>query len=106
MGMSFSSQPAKAFKPQAASTVTISVTTSSVATALPVISAQYRMYNAGAVPVFFNFGESGSTASVATATPIAPGAVEVFSPPSGSTHVAAIVASGSATLYVTAGEGV
>lgn len=53
---------------------------------------------------FINFGSSTVNAAV-TNTPILPGAVYVFTIPPGTTHVAAITGSGTATLYATLGQG-
>ncbi len=97
-------QPTRVFRPVPAGSATISVTTSTSPTALPAATVQYRLYNAGAGTVFFNFGQSGITAAVASATPVASGAVEIFSAPPGATHIATI-GDATATLYVTAGEG-
>ena len=63
----------------------------------------YRLHNAGTVIVFIKEGDVTVTAAV-TDTPIAPGAVEVLS--FGSQYIAGITASGSATLYITAGDGI
>jgi hypothetical protein len=98
-------QPTRVFRPVPAGSATISVTTSTAATALPQASEQYRLYNAGSGTVFFNFGASGVTAAVATGTPIPSGAVEVFTAAPNATHIATI-GSAAATLYVTAGEGI
>jgi hypothetical protein len=94
----------RVFKPVDSKTVTIAVTAASAATALATSTIQYRLYNAGAGTVFFNFGDSGATAAVASATPIAPGNTEIFTPKPGVTHIATIGSAG-ATLYVTPGEG-
>lgn len=94
----------RVFKPISVGSATVSVTTSSAATALPAASLQYRLYNAGSGTVFFNFGGSGATAAVATGTPIPTGSTEVFSTQPSVTHIACI-GDATATLYVTAGEG-
>lgn len=64
----------------------------------------YRVRNAGTVDVFFREGDVTSVASVTTDMSIPAGAIEVLT--FGSTHVAAITASGSATIYITPGDGV
>jgi hypothetical protein len=64
-----------------------------------------RIYNSGTVPVFVAFGGSTVSATTSAGVPIAPGAVEVLSM-YGATHAAAIVASGSATIYFTPGAGI
>src|SRR5687767_5644714 len=95
-----------AFRPLAAGTLVVSVTTGSAAVSLPASTTQYRLYNAGTGTAFFNFGSSSAiTASVTTGTPMGEGAYEVFSAPPNATHIATI-SSGTPTLYVTAGEGV
>jgi len=62
-----------------------------------------RLYNAGSQAVFVRFGNAGVVASLAD-MPLAPGAIEVFNGV-GTGAMAAIVASGNATLYATLGEG-
>lgn len=52
---------------------------------------------------FVEFGASTVTATTAK-MPVLPGTVEIFYV-GGKTHIAAITASGAATLYVTPGEG-
>ena len=69
------------------------------------VAVEVRFYNAGVVPVFVNFGGSGVTATLAAGMPIAPGATEAFGLEPSQTHVAAITASGTATLYITTGDG-
>lgn len=99
------------FRPEPASTVNLSVTTSS--SRVQVLNGTYgpssepvvRLYNAGSVIVFVNFGNSTVTAAVATGMPIAPGSVEAFAVDISQTHVAAIVLSGTLTLYATPGVG-
>jgi hypothetical protein len=90
-------------------TASASATTSSAATALTLPSqvpkrTQVRVYNAGSVTAFILFGTSGVTATTGN-MPVPAGAVEVLSVPEGTTHVATITASGTATVYFTAGEG-
>lgn len=65
---------------------------------------QIRFYNAGSVPVFVRWGVGAQTAVAATDMPIAPGAIEVFSKGDADT-LAGITASGTATVYITAGDG-
>ena len=86
------------------STVNIAATTSTGNVTLG-IGAVVRVYNAGTVPVFIKFGIAGVTAAT-TDMPIPPGIVEVFTEPSGATTVAAITASGTATVYFTSGQGI
>ena len=89
----------------AATTVNIAATTSSARVAVNTAPTgrNLRIHNAGAALVFFEFGGSGINAAVATGIPIPAGAVEIFR--TIGSHVAAITASGTATLYITPGEG-
>ena len=99
------------FRAHTAGTVTISVTGSSAATALPAANrAQYVLTTPAANTqlIFVEFGTSGQTSAVATGYPLLPGMKETVSVHSGMnqpTHIAAISASGTQTLYVTAGAG-
>ena len=63
-----------------------------------------RVYNAGAVIVFLQFGDSTVAATTAK-MPIPPGAVEVFTL-GGATYAAVITSSGTADIYFTPGMGV
>lgn len=94
-------------------TANLSVSTSSsrvAKTALPTNSGgathELRLVNTGSVVVFVEFGDSAVTAAVATGMPILPGTVESFQLNAAQTHIAAITASGTATLYATTGLGV
>ena len=99
------------FHPIPGSTISISATTSSASAAFKISRTdrfQVRLYNAGAATVFVNRGGS-SVAATTSSMPIPSGAVEVLTfdnhPADPVTHVAAITASGTATLYATQGEG-
>ena len=90
-------------------TVSLAVTsaTGRVALTAPAGSGGFdvRLYNAGSSTVFVRFG--GSTVDSTTAyLPLPAGQTEVVSAGPGVTHVAAITASGTATLYATTGRGV
>lgn len=100
-------QPINVFRPQPAGTVNLAVTNSTGAVALTGNATVYRLFNAGTATVFVEFGASTVTAATATGMPIASGAVEWLRPPTAQVapYVAAITASGTATLYATAGEG-
>lgn len=89
------------------STVSISATTSSANVALPsgVPARQLRIFNNAGAVAFVAFGGSGITASTSTSVPIAVGAVEVLSIPSEANYVAAILASGTGSIYFTVGFG-
>lgn len=101
------------FLPLLSDTAKQTATTSSAATALTVpgeggVAATpgartARVYNAGLVAVFIQFGDSSVVATVAK-MPIPPGAVEVFTI-AGATYFAAITASSTADVYVTPGRG-
>jgi len=101
------------FRPTLGGTVNLSVTSSTgrvavlTATSLADVSGSsvIRLYNAGSVAVFVEFGDGTVTAAVATGMPIAPGSVEAFRVNPAQTNVAAITASGTATLYATPGAG-
>lgn len=95
----------KTFMPKQAGTVTIAVTTTSQAIALDQFSNAVRLKVASAgSDVFFDFGTAATTATVAASAPISAGATETMTK-GASTHIAAVCASGTATLYVTVGEG-
>lgn len=89
-----------------AGTVTISVSSSNVTTALSkATNAVMISAPAGGAVAFIKFGTSSVTAAV-TDTPILPGSVQTFSVAPQVTHVGAITASSTQTLYATSGEGV
>lgn len=97
-------------EPKAAGTKTISATSVSSATAVaapttppPLFSLEIT--NAGAATVFLEFGDGSTTAAVATGYPVLSGQTKVVTLPMSATHVAAITASGTATVYVTTGRG-
>lgn len=85
----------------------LSVTTSSARVALPQgVGGTIRMgADSGGSTLFLKFGDSTVTAAVSD-TWFYPGAIETFTIPADSTHVAAITATGTATLRLTRGEGV
>lgn len=64
-----------------------------------------RIANTGSVVAFVEFGDSTITSTATAGMPILPNTVEVFEIRQNETHVAAITASGSTTLYLTTGEG-
>lgn len=93
-------------------TASVSVTTSSANALIkadPEGAFQLRLYNAGTSTAFYAVGNSSVTAAV-TDVPIPSGAVEVITvqnPQSAPvTHIAAITASGTATLYASTGFGI
>ncbi len=66
---------------------------------------QVRVVNAGTSLVFIAFGNSSVAATAAAGIPIVPNAPESITIPATATHVAAIYASGSGTVYFTSGFG-
>lgn len=96
---------ATSFIPKFSSSTSLSVTTSSGSTNanLEESCPQVRLYNSGSVSVFVRWGTSDQTA-VTTDMAIGPGATEVFTKQN-ATKIAAITASGSATLYIISGTG-
>ena len=98
----------QAFSPVGATvTRAVTTTTANVALTTPAGSGGFdvRLYNLGPSLVFFRFGGSDVEATTAF-TPLPAGQTEVFSAGPGVTHVAAITATGTATLYATTGRGV
>jgi ABC-type uncharacterized transport system permease subunit len=91
-------------------TVNLSVTTTTGSVALTTIGDQggmeVRLYNAGSATVFVNFGISTVAATTAAGFPLPSGAIEIFTVGPVVTHVAALTAAGTATLYATSGRGI
>lgn len=81
---------------------TISATTSTARTAYPVSGSPLKntvfVYNAGSVPVFVTSGDSTVVATVAGSI-VPPAQTRLFSKAVGDTHMAAITASSTATVY-------
>lgn len=95
-------------------TVNLAVTSTTGNVALPgrvsYNKLQVRLYNAGGATAFVNCGGSTVTASATTDIPIPAGAVEVMTldfPATVTTpYIAAVTSAGTATLYITPGDGV
>ena len=85
-------------------TVTLAAATTSARAALDPTSNAVRVVNDGTVTAFISFGDS-NVAATASKMPIKAGATEVFTK-GNATHVAALVATGTANLYFTSGEGI
>lgn len=88
-------------------TAVISGTTTSAAASLPGTAGggqSVRVFNSGTTIAFVRWAATSPTA-VATDIPIAPGATEVFSLPVDAAFVAAILASGTGSIYFTRGAG-
>jgi len=95
------------FQPNPNATATITVTGTSAATAIPRPDCETaELQNNGSVPVFIEFGGSGTPAAVvATSYPILAGQAKVVRVPRGSTHINCISGTTGQTLYVTSGNG-
>jgi hypothetical protein len=91
-------------------TVNLAVTNTTGSVALTAIGDQagmeVRLYNAGSATVFVNFGISTVAATTTAGMPLPSGAIEVLTVGPGVTYVAALTASGTATLYATSGRGI
>ena len=96
----------KAWEPVAGSTQSLAVTTASSAARAITVGEVIRFSNAGTNPIAVAFGAAGVVAVAATAMDVMPGTAESFTVPAGTTHFAAIMASGSGTLKWTRGTGV
>lgn len=101
----------KPFTPADDATSSIAATTSTNNAAIrqqPTGAHQLRLFNLGPSAVFWALGPAGVTAAL-TDIPLPVGAIEVITVPNASaaplTHVAAITASGTASLYLTTGQG-
>lgn len=93
----------KSFMSSDKGTVNIVASSTTASAALDVFSSAVRVANTGTVPVFIRFGGSAVVATTGN-MPVLPGTVEVFTK-GAYDRVAAITASGTATIYFTAGEG-
>jgi hypothetical protein len=104
-------RPLLPFTPYAAATQARAVSNVSASVALPANTRQVMLSTVvGDSICFVEFGTSGVTAVVPSGatlggTPINGGAAQVFSVPLNATHVAAVTATGTATLYITPAEG-
>lgn len=97
-------------------TLKVSVTTSaSTSGALPGVAGNsLRVVNEGPNTAFISIGTTSQTATVpatsspvATCTPVLPGSDVVFTVPADAVqNISAITATGTATLYVSVGEGI
>lgn len=98
-----------AFTPYASTTNVGTAGTTTTTTALTLPSPapkrmQLRTYNNCATAPFIAWGTSGVTATT-TGLPLGPGAIELFTVPDGTTHVAQITASGTCSIYYSVGQG-
>lgn len=92
------------FAPNGQNTAQLVASTTTARVAIDKNSAAVRVVNAGPNIAFLNFGDSTVTADNAK-MPLPVGNTELFTKAL-ATHVAAIVETGSATLYITSGEGI
>lgn len=92
------------FTPAANATLSVTTTSSSATIGSAGNGGVFRLYNSGAVPVFVRVSTSAPTA-VVTDFAVPPTSLAVIGWPDTTTHIAAITASGTATLYVSRGEG-
>lgn len=94
-----------AFVPNSAGTATLSATATTGSAALVGNGPNLLVTNAGTATVFVELGVSGVTATVAAGLPILSGMCMALGRPPRATHIAGITASGTATVYVTTGDG-
>ncbi len=85
-------------------TETASASTSSASVTLDGPSAQVRVFNSTAAVAFIHFSSGAYTATSAD-TPMAPGAVEVFTKSPAHQICAVILSSGTGSVYFTVGNG-
>lgn len=93
----------KTFMPSAL-TVNVAATTASAIIPLDPLGNTVRVVNAGASMAFIHFTKDPAYVATTGNMPIAAGATETFTKGAAS-YVAAITASGTATVYFTVGEG-
>ena len=88
-------------------TISLSATASApTPTAFTPSKGKIRIRNTGTVDVFVRSGIGTTDATATTShTCIGAGHTEAFSVPTNHTHISAITASGTATVYVTVGDG-
>lgn len=105
--LAFAADSKEPFTPKPAGCVTLSVTNTSAATALVTPGApNVIIYNAGTQRAFVEFCTSSScTATVAASFPTDMGQKEALGLPANTSHVAAITASSTATVYACVGVG-
>ena len=101
----------KPFTPLDDATASIPATTTSARAAIarqPMGAHQLRLYNGGTATVFWAAGD-GTVTAAATDIPLPAGAIEVVTlsngGAAGASHIAAVTASGTASLYLTTGQG-
>lgn len=100
-------QATRPFRPQAAGSTTLSVTSTTGSVAIPGAAPTEVKISTKALDAdcFVEFGGASVVAVAATGMRLPAGAVEYVRVPLGATHIAAITGTGTATLYITSGEG-
>jgi hypothetical protein len=99
------------FVPSPAGTVTVAATTTSGSTRVALVGGGRNLLitNAGSGTAFIEFGTSTATAATTTGMPLLSGEILCIGRPDVSgapaTHAVAITATGTATVYVTTGDG-
>jgi hypothetical protein len=98
------------FCPSNEDSVTLAVGVASARVALRAASVAatgnaIRLYNGSTVDMYLRFGDVTVVATVATGFPLPVGTLEVLTAPAGTTHIAAITASGTGNLICTLGGG-
>lgn len=106
LGAPLAAQAEIPFEPVRGETKTISATSSSSGVTLTLNLPSLLVQNAGTSAAFYRtcVSSSGCTATTSD-TPILSGAILVLHRPSTHYYVAAVTASGTATVYVTPGNG-
>jgi hypothetical protein len=97
------------FAPKRGETVNIAATATSASVTLSdsaTNSSNMRVYNAGPSTVFLRVGVAAQTASATADMPIPAGGVENFYKGKADTVAAVCASGGTATVYLTPGEGV
>lgn len=99
--------PLSSFTPNTAATVTVAATTTSGSTAVALVGGgrSITLTNAGPSTAFVEVGTSTQTAATATGMPLLAGEVFTITRPTAATHVIAITAASTATVYATTGDG-
>jgi hypothetical protein len=97
------------FRPILAKTVNVSGSTTSANVSLGLVGGcQVRVHNSAGAAAFVTFGNSAVTASASTDMPVPAGGVELFTVPNSAgdnLYAAAVLASGTGSVYFTPGVG-
>lgn len=88
-------------------TVNVAASTSTGNVTIGTVGNQVRVLNASNSIAFIAFSSAaaGATASTSTSTPVLPNSAETFTVDPAANSAAAILASGTGTVYFTRGEG-